>query len=235
MMDYDELYRLISLAELTRDNLQGASRLWIPVRDMRPLCHVLNELAGWDSSAYRTDLPQVLGFSPTTINKFLKRDGSVRLPEARALANRTVSYLKSLDQASDDEDEDADLMPVPAPTIVRFEAMEWVSIPQTRDNKAKIAEVTRILEDLVKCVATSNTLAAEPVLSDMERQQLIAILKVALKILESPMVEKGLLLQLRQKLQKAAVGTAEKKVQEGIGMLADKATWIISELIRLWF
>ncbi len=69
-------------------------------------------------------------------------------------------------------------------------------------------------------------------LTQLERAQLITILETTLAVLKAPMVETGLLKKAGKALSRVVRKAAEKKVEEGLGSLADMASNEIADVLN---
>jgi hypothetical protein len=61
--------------------------------------------------------------------------------------------------------------------------------------------ISGLLDDIVTHVQRANVPEDDQILTQIERQQLIAVLETALAVLRSPMLEKGLLRQTADMLR----------------------------------
>jgi len=236
-MRLDDLHRLLETADRVVAKLAKDKRESIDISDYYQLCEIILEVLGWTSTAY-TDNP--FGVSPTVLNKFVKMRGTIRTHTARGVADRVRSYLRSQDQRTERAPTDRDQIPTleKAPTIspmVTFPASRWVAVPGTSEVQAKISAVATLLEGLIEQASRSNLPPGEQALSDLQKQQLIAILETALNVLRSPLVERSLLDRAGKILERGAETAAEKGVQKGLGRLMEIGVTRLSELISLIF
>ncbi len=232
----EELYEWIDQVDAAIAELAREKHKYVDVADFPYLCSIVNDMLE-SSSAYYDNLPKQLGVSATLVKKFHKFLGRVSLQEARVFADRLRSHLKSMDQAFEEPEEEPELIAPIVTTKVFFPAVEWRSVPP--DVKQQIAELSRILDDIVSKIRRSNNAPESQYLTEIERQQLIAVLKTALAVLQAPVVEKGLLLKARETLQGAAVKAAtkvgEKEADAAMGWLAGQGVSWLSELIQRIF
>ena len=124
---------------------------------------------------------------------------------------------------------------VVVPAVISITALQWIVVQSSPAIKAKIAAVSEILDDIVRYAKGTNLPSDQLVLTDIERNQLIAILETAINILKSPLVEKGLLKSARDSIQRAASGAAEKGAQTAMTNLAMQAVEKLTELFRMIF
>ena len=232
----EELYEWLDQVDAAIAELAREKHKYVDVADFPYLCSIINDLLE-SSSAYYDNLPRHLGVSAALIKKFHKFSGKVSLQEARVFADRLRSHLKSMDQACEELEEEPDLIAPIVTAKVVFPAVEWRSVPP--DVKQQIAELSRILDDIISKIGRSNNAPEDQYLTEIERQQLIAVLKTALAVLQAPVVEKGLLLKARETLQGAAVKAAakagEKEADAAMGWLASQGVSWFSELIQRIF
>lgn len=99
----------------------------------------------------------------------------------------------------------------------------------------KIAAIASLLDTIIEQATRSNAPAEDQFLTQIERQQLIAILDTALNVLRSPMVEPGLLKKTQGMLRRASESAIENGVQYGLGKLMGAAGSRIAELIGMLF
>ncbi|MCR6735655.1 MAG: hypothetical protein NVV83_16940 [Afipia sp.] len=237
MEDIDEIHRLLGVVDEELFYLQNLEREQINVvEDLGELCLVIGEIFGW-GSVYYDDVVR-LGINPTILNKFAKMRGSVKKRDAVAVAERVRSYLRSLDQKTlqNDVAPFASAKGHTQPTqILTVRASEWVAIEQSASTKGKILAIAALLDNIIEQTKKSNLPPDEQILTEIERNQLIAILETALQVLKSPLAEKGLMSKAREELEKAARSAAEKGVQTSLGHLAGMAVEKITDLLRIIF
>lgn len=149
----EELYEWLDQVDAAIAELAREKHKHVDVADFPYLCSIVNDLLE-SSSAYYDNLPKQLGVSATLIKKFHKFLGTVSLQEARMFADRLRSHLKSMDQASEEPEEELELIAPIVTARVFFPAVEWRSVPS--DVKQQIAELSRILDDIVSKIRRSN-------------------------------------------------------------------------------
>lgn len=221
--------------EVVISDLASDKRPFLQVDEFPNVCGIVNDLMN-SSSAYYDDLPKLLHLPPTLVRKFQKFSGTVTLQDARVLVDRLRSYLKSMDQVHEETlGKDKEPFVVPVEANISFPAIEWRNVPRTLDVKQQIGEVSRILDEIIAGMKRTNNAPDDQYLTEIERQQLIAILTTALLVLKAPIVEKALLLKTRDALQKAAVKAGEKQAESAFGFLAVQGVSWLSGLIRSIF
>ncbi|MEH2508426.1 hypothetical protein V1290_007237 [Bradyrhizobium sp. AZCC 1578] len=97
--------------------------------------------------------------------------------------------------------------------------------------KQKINLISVLLDSIVVQVKGANAPTAEQLLTDVERQQLIAILETTLNVLKSPLVETGMLKTAQKTLKEASGKAAKGSLQKGLGKLMDAGADRIAELL----
>ena len=97
---------------------------------------------------------------------------------------------------------------------MRFAATEWRSVPTNQDVKTYIAEISRLLSEILREMKQSNNDPDLQFLSEFERQQLRAVLETALAMLGAPLAEKRLLERVKELLQTAIVKAGEKAFED---------------------
>lgn len=100
------------------------------------------------------------------------------------------------------------------------------------DLQGQIGEVVRLIEDLTRRAKQSNLSDGERVLTKIERAQLIAVLKTALNVLKSPMVETGLLKTASAMVKRAGEKAAEKEVEIAFAAAASTLATALMELVK---
>jgi len=127
---------------------------------------------------------------------------------------------------------------------LRFAAAEWRNLPTDKDVKAYIAEITRLLDDIILEMKQSNNDPSVQYLSELERQQLKSVLETALIMMKAPLVEQGLLQRARDGLQNAIFKAGEKgfealAARAGRGLLSympmERAHDLLSQLLHWIF
>nr|WP_049961971.1 hypothetical protein [Methylobacterium sp. B34] len=114
-------------------------------------------------------------------------------------------------------------------------AEAWRLVVPSNDLKAKIAALSSLLDSIISRIEGSNAPPDQQVLTQLERNQLIAILETALAVLKAPMVERGLLKRLKQTLGNTAAKAAETEAEQGLGKMAELAAqWLGDVLSSLW-
>ena len=229
----EDLHRMLDDIEQVRRELSAhTSSAKVHVADYPELCMVILEILGWTNSAY---MDTTLNINSSLLNKFVKIRGTIPVHVARAVADRVRSFLRSQDQSDLPETIRAlEVKPQVPPRLQKTEmvtstkqatneivvvatAERW--IVRTSEMQKKIGLITSLLSSIIDQTRSSNLPESEQVMTDVERQQLIALLETTLNVLKSPLVEEGLLKKTGKSLKKAAASAAEKKVQIGLGKL----------------
>jgi hypothetical protein len=97
---------------------------------------------------------------------------------------------------------------------MRFAAAEWRSVPTNQDLKTYIAEISRLLSEILREMKQSNNDPDLQFLSELEKQQLKAVLETALAMLGAPLAEKRLLERAKELLHTAIVKAGEKAFED---------------------
>jgi hypothetical protein len=238
-----DVHRLLDLLDTAVGEIDAArSAKSIKVEQLPVLSEVVLEVLDWSNTAY---VENKLGVNPSILNKFVRMRGSVNPRQARMLADRLRTYLRSEDQRtvpSAIRPQTAQLQIAsepPAVTIkavrpaVTIKAEQWVQVATTSQIKAKIAVVSALLDDIIVQVSRANAPEEDQVLTQLERQQLIAILETALQVLKSPLIERGLIKKAADMMKKGATSAAEKGLQRGLGLLMTEAGQRLLELLHM--
>lgn len=185
-------------------------------------------------------LEKQVGINGSLLNKFMKLRGTINRSDALKIAERLRSYLKSQDQpfarpAKKSPPRKQKPTKKAPPRETNFIGEQWVAVRTSSEIKMKIGAVSALLDSIIEQSRGANAPPDQQALTELERQQLIAILETALNILRSPLVEKGLLKKAQSALKKGAENAAEKGVQQGLGKLMEGAGARIAELIAMIF
>jgi hypothetical protein len=227
-----EMLELVDQAELTLGAERGRS---IQIERNLGLSEVILTLLDWSSTAY---VENSLGINSALLSKFVKMRGTVPLHQARAIASRLRTVLRSMDQASAPAPARARKTPtpqVPKKELLAVAGERWVSVDASSQTKIKIAAISALLETIIEQTIRSNAPPEDQALSELERKQLIAVLETALNVLKSPLAEKELLKKAGDMLEESAGKAIEKGVQEGLAGLMTAAGKRIFELILVIF
>lgn len=206
------------------------------------ICDAAQEIFGlW--SGYGSDMATRLHVPPALINSFVRTFRSVYATDATILASKLISYLKSVEgeynAVANLDDSRSDNLPrtaedpqrPPAAATKSFNASVWAPIPEADEIKAQIAQISLLLDSVVRLARTTNLPEEERSLSAIERAELIAILETALLILKAPLAEKSLLDRASEQLKRTAGKVAAKKTETALGQLADEAARALWEFI----
>ena len=238
----EDVHRLLGGLESLLVELRSRGPDRIRVEELPELVETIHELGGWRNTTY---LQGKLGINGSLLNQFMQLKGSIRRSDALKIADRLRSHLRSHDQAAEapsprvqPRSETAERSTrrrrsQKSTTIVKAE--QWIAVRESSEIKLKIGAIASLLDSIIQQIRHSNAPPRDQILTDLERQQLIAILETALNVLRSPMVESGLLRRTIKMLRKASGSAAEKGVQQGLGMLMESAGSRIAELVASIF
>src|SRR5262249_55081015 len=109
------------------------------------------------------------------------------------------------------------------------------SVPRTSEMQEKITALSTILDSIIQQTSCSNLPESEQALTQLERQQLIALLETALSLLRSTVVESSLLEKAGNALSEGAMAAAKAGTQEGLMNLMTVAAHRMSEIISAIF
>ena len=236
----DEIHEMLDLVEEAELAISAARGRSIDIEHNLGLSEVILRLLDWSSTAY---VENSLGINSSLLSKFVKMRGTIPRHQASAIASRLRTLVKSMDQVSSTappwreaakppKKKEA-VPPKEKPVVVA--GQQWVSVGTSSQIKIKIAAISSLLETIIEQTSRANAPPEDQILSELERQQLIAILETALNVLKSPLAEKGLLKRAGKLLRDSGIKAAEKGVQEGLGQLMIAASKRILELIHLIF
>lgn len=219
-------------SQLRSSNKTSITSLYDEFPELWQLLHI--EL-NWGGRGADPELAHALRFSVSFLNKFIKEKSSISMRDARMLADRLVTYLRSESYVGQSVPQDstdssrANSQKPEKPFAVT--AVEWNLVKSTHDLQSKIDEVVRTLNEVVVHVATSNLPLDHRALTEIERAQLVAVLRTVLKMLEAPMVEKGLLKKAGTMLKRAASKAVEKQVESAFAFVAGYAAGQLTSLL----
>jgi hypothetical protein len=244
MSHLENIHANLETIEEAISRLSNEKRKEINVTDYGDFCLAVGDIVGY-STAYN-EMAGVLRINPTILTKFVKFRGTVPTNVARTTAERLRSYVRSLDQKTQTHEpsppqaERAKPQPEPvkitaAGQNLTFPAEQWALVQLTSETSAKIATICSLLNTIIIQIKRTNALPESQAITDIERQQLIAVLEAALAILKTPLVEKGLLKRAYQGLLGASKKAAEKQVEQGIGNASSVASRLLADLIKGWF
>ncbi len=242
MMDIEEVHRMLDAVETVIDRLDGIKAEQVSLDEVGDLCFVLSELH--DHRTAYTDTGPSLAISPSVLTRYVKFHPTYSTSEARLVARRVRSFLRSQDQATRERAlPDTPPQPGPPPPetkqdpapVLDIAAEGWRYVGPSGDLKAKILALSSLLDSIITVIEKSNQPPSEQVLTQLERNQLIVILETTLAVLKAPMVERGLLAKLRKTLGRTAAKATEHQAEQAVGSLAGLAVERITDLINsLW-
>jgi hypothetical protein len=180
------------------------------------------------------ELSAITGVNPSVLKRFSRFHGKVTRSDAVAVTDRLRSFLRSQDQATQPEPQERPRAAEKTKPL-SFQGEQWAAVSATSEIKTKIQVVATMLDSILENVKHTNAPPEEHALTELERQQLIAILETTLAILKGPLVEKGLLKKARGALESGAAKAVEKGAQEGLGQMMNAAKGRLIELIATIF
>lgn len=241
----EDIHRLLDTIDQIKSDPQLSGRnanRTVDVGTLPDLSMVVLEVLGWTNTAY---MENKLGIDPSVLSKFVKMRGKVPLHVARAVAERLRTYLRSEDQAFAQRKQPARKKEPTPPkkqnvegrtvAVARMLGEQWLAVGGSSEIKVKIGVISSLLDSIIDQTKHANAPPDQQIMSEIEKQQLIAILETALNVLRSPLVEKGLFKAARKALRKGAEAAVENGVQEGLGVIMGVAAERFGDLIRLIF
>jgi hypothetical protein len=237
-MRIDEIHEYLDRIEEVIEKLNDIQSEEISAEEISDLILIVGDLHGW-GTAY-TDGGPKLGIAAPVLSRYVKQTRSSYLThEARVVAQRVRSFLRSQDQATNLNGHQDARPPSEAATShtddpaspLTIKGEGWHIVGQATDLKVKILALSMLVESIMERVRGSNSPPNQQALTQLERSQLITILETALSVLKAPMVEVGLLKKLKKALSGVARKAAEKQVEEGLGSLADLAASELTDVI----
>ncbi len=235
-VNIDTIYEMLEEIEAEIEWLDRQTQEYIEPYSVRAVSDAILVIDGLElGPSYPETAPARLSISRTTLNKFLKMEGRVELSTARKVADRVRTFIRSLDQTTAST-EPAPLLAAPKRARKRsFKADTWAVVVPSSEIKQKIVLVSELLDSIVSQLDRANLSEGEQVLTKIEREQLIATLRTTLKVLEAPMVERGLLRRTGRQLKKISERAFERQVQEGLGNVMREGSEKITSLLEdIW-
>lgn len=223
----EDVHRMLDGIEEVISDLQGQPET-IEVAELGDFCLIIIEIMGWTNTAY---VENNLGISPSLLNKFVKIRGTLRKRDALRIADRVRSFLKSEDQATTQTPLSSAAERRPTPMPIAYAAEQWILVPTASDATQKINLISVLLDSIIAQTKGTNAPEEEQGLSEIERQQLIAILETALNILKSPLLETGMLKKAEKTLEEASAKAAKGALQKGLSKLMEAGADRIGELL----
>lgn len=181
-------------------------------------------------------LASSLGINTTLLNKFIKQKKPIDMRDARMVADRITTYLRSIQPSGNSPrvkrhpPEPPEIKQEASPIVVK--AIEWKVVIRSDALQAKINEAIRLIGEVIEHATTSNLPPRERALTALERAQLIAVLETALSMLKAPMIEKGLLKKAGGMVKRAAEKAAEKQVEIAFSTAGGALAGAFFELVR---
>src|SRR5215813_10326487 len=230
LLPIDDIRRLLDnienvISELRMRTTDGD----VDVMDLPELGAVLSELVGPGMPYTET----TLGIHPVVLNQFVEMRGTMSLGLARNVAEQVRTFLHSQDQIYGETG--GPRAPTREAKKVTILGGGWVAVRDSSDLKRKIGAVASLLDTIIAQAKHPNVSPEDQILTEIERQQLIAILETALNVLKSTLVEKALWKKAQIILRKGAESAAEQGVQKGLGRLMESAVERLAEVIKLLF
>jgi ATP-dependent exoDNAse (exonuclease V) alpha subunit len=181
----EDVHRLLDGLDSLISKLRSPGPESIRVGHLPELFETIHELDGWRNTTY---LQTQVGISGALLNKFLKLRGTIRRVDTLKVADRLRSHLKSYDQPFDatrvkPEKNKPSERPKPRQKTVDALAVlgeRWIIVSESTETRMKIAAIASLLDTIIKQASRSNAPAEDQFLTQIERQQLIAILETAL-------------------------------------------------------
>ena len=241
-LDLDEVHDLIDSVDFSVSELKASDQEFASYTALAGLTTAfLGLYHGWID--YGSDEARQLGVPPKLVKSLLKPEVKIRRHDAIVLGNRFHSLLKELEsELGSSEKSTVPSPPFSTPSenqkpasqqnvVEQVKASTWVSTPRVASIAIKISKVSTLLDDILYITVASNLPEQERALSPIERAQLIAVLETALQLLKAPLIERGLLETCKNWLVRAATRSAEKKTEETLGALTDKAAEELGDFI----
>jgi hypothetical protein len=198
------------------------------VRLFSNLCSLAEMLAGYDSTAYGSELSEISGVSGPLLNKLLKRTGSIKLGSASRVLDQFKLILAraEADMSAEEGPNSSEEEPKPKETgaleevsTTRVQTEQWVVPSPDERTRELINDLIRCLEGIITEFSQSNSFAADKSLNELRMEELKAVLRTALNVLESPLVERGILKKTADVAKAAAGEIAKDEFKTGLGKL----------------
>ncbi len=241
-LDIDDVHRMLDLVDGALELLSSTRETQVEAGDIAGLCSVAAELAD-----YRTTwgpIAGVLGIAPHLLSRYTTYHGPFQVPDATYVAQRIRSFLRSQDQAfrsprlpleSPSAPPPPEREPVIDAPIQPVAAAEWRYVQRVGSLQQKIGAVSALLEEIIQTARGTNLPPDMSALTEIERNQLIAVLETALAVLRAPMAERSILKKAKGMLGGVTKRVAEKQAEQGLGAAAGTAReWLSDILNSIW-
>ena len=196
----------------------------LPVGHIDDLVFLSNLLNHFESTAYGSELVREIDIHPSALSKVIKGKGFLSAPDAISLLDRIKTLLLKIENQAPEEDAiDHDVLSKSDTDQLKrsIAAEKWVARDASADVGRLIDDLTKNLEDVVEIMQRNNSLAELDGINQLRISRLKAVLKTTLNILESPMVEQGLLKTASKMAADAGKEFAKDEMKKGLSSLLD--------------
>lgn len=250
MSQIEHIHELLQDIEDELANLETITTSEVELAQLPGLCLAVSDVLGY-GTAYSSLTSQELGVQSSLLAKFEKARGTLPLHVVKKVANRMRTFLRSMDQLTD-ADRDAyrakfheDLNSTSDSSDgthlgereygLAINAEKWVLVANSSEMQKRIAAVSFMLQEIIAIIEGTNSPPEQWVITELERNQLVAVLETALAVLKSPMVEKGLLKRTRDSLADVARKSTEKQLEQTLGRTIKQGLDNLVDLINHLF
>jgi hypothetical protein len=201
--------------------------------EYRNFCGNLRELyvrANMSTPGFVEDFTNSTAIPRRVVLRWIRESGGWLLPDKNELAQVAGFFsLKLKIEILPDTlrlDQQEFTKSLPELTREQWEAIaaeRWKKPTNSPEIKKRIAAIADLLDGIIEQSTRSNLPPKQLLLTDIERNQLIAVLETTLNVLRSPIVETGILKHAGRILKQGAEKAVEKQLQIGLGKLMGNA------------
>jgi hypothetical protein len=207
----------------------------IPIGNIEPLVQLTELLNQHQSTVYGTELSDRLDTSPAILSKIIHRSGYVKAKDAIQLLDRIRSFLLEIENshavATDSASDGSSPQSTKELTSPDVKTEKWVVVDHSKPVANLIESLTDTLEKIVHHLKTNNSLAELDAVSQLRIARLKAVLETTLKLLDAPMMEKGILKAAGEFSTEVAKDFAKDELKKGMGHLLSIAG---DQLLKLY-
>lgn len=198
----------------------------IPISHIDELVFLSNLLNQFESTAYGSALAKEIDVSPSALSKVIKGKGFLSASDAISLLDRIKTLLLKIENETPQEE---DHLENSAPNeesntqeTYSIEAERWIPSGTSAEVGRLIDVLTKNLEDVVEIMQRNNSLAELDGVNQLRVSRLKAVLRTTLNILDSPLVESGILKKASKLASDAGKEFAKDEMKKGLSSLLEQ-------------
>ena len=206
----------------------------IPLSEFLELSQLAAMLNQYENTAYGSFLTERSGISPSVLSKILRSSGSVNAKDALDILDKFKSILIEIENdigGTSGGDPENSLTPPPKRQRSDIKTEAWVTVDGSSAVAELIHELTLNLEQVISILQKNNSLAELDGVAQLRMARLKAVLQTTLNLLDSPLIETGILHSASSIAKSAAEEFAKEELKKGLGVLMNV---IHDKLIELY-